>query len=302
MSRLTKGYLLAIAGIVFWSTTGVFIGYLMTRYHMPALLLAFWRNLLVCAALVPVLFLVRRSLLRIDPAQIGFYLFSGLILALFNSIWVLAVKANGAAVATVLEYSSVGFTALLARWFFKETLGLPKMLAIVLSLGGCVLVSNAYSLEMWRLNPLGVTTGLLSGLLFAGYNLVGKEAARRRINPWTSLLYSFAAGSLFILLFNLFPILPGAAGSFQSLWPDLPWQGWLILMILSFVPTLLGFGLYVAAMNYLPVSIVSLLATSEPVMTAVEAYLFLGERMTAIQIMGSLIILSAVVIVRVRKE
>jgi len=301
MSRFTKGYLLALTGIVFWSTTGVFIGYLMTRYHIPALLLAFWRNLLVCFALVPTLFLVRRSLLRIDTAQIGFYLFSGLILALFNSVWVLAVKTNGAAVATVLEYSSAGFTALLARWLFKEALGLPKILAIILSLTGCVLVSNAYSPEMWRLNPLGVTTGLLSGLLFAGYSLVGKEAARRNINPWTAMLYSFTAGSLFILLFNLFPQLPGAAGSFPALWPDLPAEGWLILVILSFVPTLLGFGLYIASMNYLPVSIASLLATSEPAMTAVEAYIFLGERMSAIEIAGSLIILAAVV-VRVDKE
>jgi drug/metabolite transporter (DMT)-like permease len=37
-------------------------------------------------------------------------------------------------------------------------------------------------------------------------------------------------------------------------------------------------------------------------MTAVQAYIFLGERMTLVQILGSLLILSAVVIVRFEKE
>ena len=301
MSRLTKGYLIAITGITIWSTTGVFIGYLVTNYNMPALSLAFWRNLLVCVALIPALFLIRRSLLRIRVSQIGFYVFYGLLLAVFNSIWVLSVKANGAAVATVLAYSSAGFTAILALWLFKETLGPPKMIAVFFSLIGCVMVSNAYSREVWKLNPLGISTGLLSGLFFAGYTLFGKETARRNISPWTSMLYSFAFGSIFVMIFNLFPMLPGATGSFTALLPDLPLDGWLILIFLSFVPTLLGFGLYNLSMHYLPASITNLLATSEPAMTAVEAYIFLNERMTMIQIMGSLIILSAVLIVQLER-
>ena len=172
----------------------------------------------------------------------------------------------------------------------------------MLSLIGCVLVSNAYDPEMWRINSLGVVTGLLSGLLFAAYNLFGKEAAGRQINAWTSLLYSFAFGSGFILLFNLLPFLPGSASSPAGLWPDLPWMGWLVLLLLSFVPTLLGFGLYVTSMNYLPVSIASLLATLEPAMTAIEAYIFLGERMSLVQIVGSVIILLAVVVVQLEKD
>jgi drug/metabolite transporter (DMT)-like permease len=302
MPRLAKGYFIAIIGITFWSTTGVFIGYLITNYNMPALLLAFWRNLLVCVALVPALFVIRRSLLSVSVSQIRFFVFYGLILALFNSIWVLSVQANGAAVATVLGYSSVGFTAIFALWLFKEKLGLPKIIAVILSLIGCIMVSNAYSREIWKLNPLGVLTGLLSGLLFAGYTLFGKEAAERKINPWTSMLYSFAFGSMFIMIFNLFPLLPGAAGSFKALLPDLPVNGWLILLFLSFVPTIFGFGFYNMSMNYLPASIVNLLATLEPAMTAVEAYIFLDERMTIIQIVGSVIILSAVLIVRLEKE
>ncbi len=302
MSRLTKGYLIGIIGVTFWSTTGVLLGYLITTYKIPALLLALWRSLFVCAALFPAIFLIRRSLLSIKVNQIGFYLFYGFILAVFNSIWTLSVQANGAAVATVLGYSSAGFTATLAWWVFKEKLGLPKISAIILSLSGCVLVSNALSRQMWQLNSLGVSTGLLSGLLFAVYTLLGKETARQNINPWTSMVYSFSFSSVFIMIFNLFPILPGAAGSIQALLPHLPINGWLVLIFLAFVPTVLGFGLYNMSMHYLPASIANILATLEPAMTAVEAYFFLNERMSLIQITGSVLILSAVLVVQLEKN
>ncbi len=302
MSRVTKGYLIAIVGITLWSTTGIFIGYLITNYAMPPLLLAFWRNLLVCLALFPALFVIRGSLLRIERTQIKFYVFYGLILALFNSVWVLSVEANGAAVATVLAYSSAGFTAIMAWWFFREPLQLPKIVAVVMSLTGCVLVSNAYDPEVWRVSPLAIITGIISGVLFAGYNMMGKEAAKRHFNPWTSVLYSFAFGSLFMLIFNLVSIGLGRAGTISALIPTLPVNGWVALIVLSFIPTLLGFGLYNTAMNYLSASTASLLATTEPVLTAVEAYIFLNERMTVIQVVGGLLILLAVLIVRFVKD
>ena len=298
MSRLAKGYVIALIGISVWSTTAVFIGYLVSDYAMPALQLALWRNLLVCAALFIALFFIRRSLLRIERSQLAFYILYGLELAVFNSAWALSVKANGASVATVLAYSSAGYTALLALWLFRESLGIHKLLAIALSITGCVMVSNAYRPEMWQLNAVGLTTGLLSGLLFAGYTLFGKEAARRKISSWTAMLYSFAFGSLFLAVFNLFPGLSGAAGSLRGLLPTLPANGWIILIVLSLGPTLMGFGLYSTSMNYLPASIANLLATLEPAMTAIEAYIFLNERLTTVQIIGSVVVLLAVVIVQ----
>ena len=302
MSRLTRGYVIALVGITFWSTTGVFISYLTTNYQMAPLLLALWRNVLVCVALAPALLLFRPSLLHLRKTNLSFFIVYGLILSLFNSIWTLSVKLNGAAAATVLGYGSTAFTVLIAWWLFKEQLSLAKMIAVLLSLGGCVLVSNAFIPGMWQVNALGITVGLLSGLMFALYSLMGKEAARREINPWNSMLWSFACGSIFLVFFNLLPFLPGSAGSADALLPVLPWKGWLILVVLSFIPTILGFGLYNTSMIYLPASIANLLATLEPAMTAVEAYIFLGERMSILQVFGSALIISAVVIVRLFED
>jgi drug/metabolite transporter (DMT)-like permease len=45
--------------------------------------------------------------------------------------------------------------------------------------------------------------------------------------------------------------------------------------------------------------VVNLIATSEPAFTAVSAYFFLGERLSSIQIVGSLLILGGVVFLRI---
>jgi drug/metabolite transporter (DMT)-like permease len=298
LSSLTKGYLIAISGISIWSTTGIFMGLLLTDHNMSALLLAFWRNLLVCTALLPSLVLVRRPLLHIKASQIKFFLFYGLTLALFNSIWIISIRENGVAIATVFGYTSAGFTAIIAYLIFKEKLGFIKIIAVVLSLGGCVLVSNAYNIDMLRLNPLGVTTGLVSGILFSLYTLFGKETAKREINMWTSLLYSFAFSVPFMFVFPFLPIFSEAITSIFQLLPVLSLAGWGILVFLSFIPTLLGYGLYNGSMNYIPASITNLLVTLELPITAILAFIFLDERLTTIQIFGSLLILVAVILVQ----
>ncbi|MBM4429138.1 MAG: EamA/RhaT family transporter [Chloroflexi bacterium] len=299
MSRTSKGYLIALVGITFWSTNAIFVSYLITRHNLSPLLLALWRDILVSLALGAVLWARRRATLRVSRADLSFLILYGLTLGLFNAIWTLSVKLSGAAVATVLVYGSTAFTALLAWRLFGERLGLAKVTAVVLALGGCVLVAEAYDPAVWQVNPLGIVAGLLSGLGFALYSLTGKETARRGVDPWAALFYAFTFASLLLVVLNLIPAVPNSAGSVGSLWPALNSTGWAILLVLSLVPTLLGYGLYMVALNYLAASIANLLATLEPVMTAVEAYLLLGERLTELQVVGSVLIIAAVFVVHV---
>lgn len=298
MSRNTRGYLIAVAGVAFLSTTGILIGLLTGRFAMAPLQLAFWRDVLVCTALLPAILLLRPSILRVGWGSLRYFILYGFVLACFNSIWSLSVTLNGAAVGTVLAYGSTGFTALLAWRLFREQLDWPKIAAVILSLGGCVLVANAYDPAVWRINPLAISVGLLSGLFYAIYTLFGKETAHRRISPWAGSLYSFAGAACFLFLFNLLPFLPGAVGSVGRLSPALPGMGWLLLVTLAFIPTVFGFGLYNLALNYLPASIVNLLATLEPPMTAVMAYFLLGEVLTGIQLLGAALIIAAVLVLQ----
>ncbi len=291
-----------MAGVLFLSFTAILISRLTGYYALPPLVLAFWRDFLVSLGLLAVLVIRHRKLPRIQRSQVPFFVLYGLLLFVFNSIWTYSVPLNGAAVATVLAYGSVGFTVLLARWAFREQITLVKIIGVIFSLTGCVLVANALTAEAWNTRPFGIAIGLLTGLLYAFYNLAGKEAAHRRIDTWHAMFYSFGFATLFLLAANLIPGIPGAAGSISHLLPRLPPSGWALLVTLALGPTLLGFTLYNMSMNYLPVSIVNLIATLEPAFTAGLAYLLLAEVMSLVQVAGSLLVVGAVILVRISEN
>ncbi len=303
-SSLTRGYAVALLSAAILSTTAVFIRYLTQTYALPALILAFWRDVFLAVGLLIGLLLLRPGLLS-PSVHLRYLLIYGVVLAVFNSLWTLSVALNGAAVATVLAYSSAAFTALLGRWILKEPLYWAKWMAVGVSLSGCALVAGALDPAAWRVNPLGIITGVTSGLLWAVYSLMGRAASQRGLNPWTTLLYTFAFAAFSLLVFNLLlgPFLPGAAQNFGDLfWLGKAWLGWGLLILLSLGPTLGGFGFYNVALTLLPSSIANLIATSEPVWTAIIAYVFLGERLTGVQVAGSLMVLGGVVLLRIYEE
>ncbi|GJM42912.1 MAG: membrane protein [Ardenticatenaceae bacterium] len=298
-----RGYLVALASSAILSTTAVFIRHLTETYQIPALLLAFWRSFFVLLTLLLVLGLFRPKLLTLPRRQLPYLLGYGFLFAIFNGLWTLSVALNGAAVATVLVYSSAAFTALLARWLLKESLTGAKLVAIGLCMAGCVLVAEALTPEAWATNLMGILTGTVAGLGYAGYSLMGRSAAQRGLNPWTTLLYVFGFAALIFLIANLLPgqLIMGTIGSPADLfWFGADWIGWGVVILLAAGPTVAGFGLYNTSLSLLPASVANLILTTEPVFTAVLAYFLLSEQLTSLQIAGSLLILGGVLVLRWR--
>jgi drug/metabolite transporter (DMT)-like permease len=301
-NTLARGYTIALLSAAILSTTAIFIRHLTVTYALPALVLAFWRDAFVVLTMIVVLGLLRPTLLRPGRAHLPFLIAYGLVLSAFNAFWTLSVAQNGAAIATVLAYSSPAFTALLSRWLLKERLDWAKVLVIVASFSGCVLVSGALDPAAWTTNLAGILTGLLSGLGYAGHTLMGRAASKRGLNPWTTLTYSFAFAGVVLLAVNLIPggPLPGSASRPADIfWLGSEYTGWLILFVLAAVPTVIGFGLYNVSLTMLPSTVVNLIATLEPPFTAVIAFVLLNERLGAVQIVGSLIILGSVALLRI---
>jgi len=301
-SHLTQGYLIALVSSIILSTTAIFIRYLTQTYQIPALVLAFWRDVFVAMTLIPSLGIIRSSLLKIERRHLPFLIGYGLVLAIFNSLWTLSVSLNGAAIATVLVYCSAGFTAILGWWILKEQLGWAKIVAVLLSLAGCALVSGAFDTRNWGANLVGIFTGIFAGLSYAIYTLMGRTASQRGVNPWTTLLYTFGFAAVFLLAINLIGggRLPGTGNQpGDLLWLGNALAGWGILFLLAGGPTVAGFGLYNVSLSFLPSSVANLIVTLEPVFTTITAYVLLGERMNAIQFGGAALIMAGVMFLRI---
>ncbi len=296
----SRGYIIALIATILWSSTGIIISYLNVTYLLPSLVLAVWRDLFVSFGMVVGLLLFSRPRFQLDRTHWKFMVIYGFVLAVFNSLWTFSVQYNGAAVATVMAFSSPAMTAILSRIFLKEKFGSIKIISILLSLAGIVFVSGAYNPSAWNLNPLGIIFGLLTGLLFAIYNLQGKHASDTHLDSWTALLYSFSIATVFLFFFNIGSDLFITR---QVVFKDMFWlgdsvAGWGILFFLGVAPTLGGFGLYTLSIRYLSPTTANLIATLEPAFTAIWAYFLLNEILTVPQLFGSLLVFTGVILLR----
>lgn len=289
-----RGYILVLIATLLMSTTGILIKYLLVDFAMLPLNLAFLRVLIVASALGIALFFVKRAALRVQRRHLIYFIIMGVVgVGLHQLAWVSSVSLNGAAVATVLVYINPTIVALISVRFLGEKLDRNKIIALVLTLIGMVLVAEMYIPENLRLNGLGILVGLGTGVTWATYAIVGQFISRR-YSPWASLFYAFLFGALFLLPLQLL------AGNILGLGAQ--WNGWAILFFLALGPTLVGFGLYTMGLAQIPASVVTLIATLEPVFSIVLAFFLFNEVLDIPQIIGAGLILFAVMLLRPKPE
>ncbi len=278
-----RGYVLAIAGTFLWSTTGPIIAAILAGSAIAPLTLAAWRDIFAALVLLLALSVWARPMLRLERRHWLFVVVYGVVLAAMNGMWTISVARNGAAISTVLVYTAPAFVALGSRWLFGERLGPNIIVALVMSLTGVALVAGLYDPIALAADPLGTIVGIGSAVCWAGYSLLGKAAARRGLKAPTLMVYTFGVAGLLLLVIqrgNGFPSLAAAT--------------WLGILGLSAIPTLGGYGLYTASLAYLPAATASLIAATEPALTALLAWVFLGETLTPVQLVGSALIIGSV--------
>jgi len=283
-----RGVLIALAGTAAWATTAIIMRTLMQGLNIAPLTLAVWRDVTVVAVLWLVLRVAAPGVLRIRRADLPFLLLhGGISLAAMNALWALSLGHNGATLSTVLIYIAPGLSALGGWAFLREPITRWKIAAVLLGLAGVVLIVGRAS-QGYRLTPVGVAIGLASAVGFAAFSLTGRMSARRFASTWTGLFYAFvfATLSLVVLCLALRP-------------PAATWDGRLVLGLLVLAaPTLVGYGLFSAALRHLPASVATLIASLEPALTAIMAVTLLGERLAHVQWVGSALIVAGVLLVQ----
>lgn len=288
MSDRARGLILVLTGTLLWSTSGIFIAYLLANYAIQPLTLTFWRAIFSSLPLMAFLAWRAPAALRISRRDLPFFaVYGGLGLATFNGLWTYSVLFNGAAVATVLAYTAPVFTVFLARPLLREPVTWRKLLAAALALGGCVLVAQAYRAEAWRLNLAGIAAGFGTGFLFALFSVAGRWSAGRFASSWTVTAYGFLFAALGLSLTQ-------NAGTLFTM--GAAWAGWGLLFALAVGPSLMGYGLFTVSLRYLPAGVAGLITALEPALTALLAIALLSERLDGPQWLGIGLILAAVVL------
>jgi DME family drug/metabolite transporter len=279
------GSLLVLLAAACWGASGIFVKLIVADTAVTALALAFWRDITTFLILLVGLAVLHPSSLRVRRADLRWLVAMGASLGVFHVFWNLGVLLNGAAVATVQQAAMPAIVAVAAWLIWHEPLTWSKIVAIILTFVGTVLVSGLDVLGETKLSWGGLLVGLGIPITYAAWNLFGKKV-RGTYNPVTTLTYAFAFGALVLFPFQFFTPQP---------WPvpvsGLLWFGGLVL-----ASTIFPFSIYTFALGRLPASVATILAMSEIAFVAVYATVLLGERLTASQVLGAVLVVGGVLL------
>lgn len=193
-----------------------------------------------------------------------------------------AVSQVGVSMAVALLYTAPVFSLVLAKLILGEQISVKSaLLAIIAVIGvACLMAGDKFSLNM------GVIVGLLSGLCYSLYGILGKKAMS--FNHSTQMVFfSSVAFSAIALLF-----LPQTFATYQTLF-NLPVQAWAYVIGLSLVGTIAPFFLYMTALNKLPATTASVFTIIEPLTAIILAIALLGQPLLPLQMIGVALIIGA---------
>jgi drug/metabolite transporter (DMT)-like permease len=176
----------------------------------------------------------------------------------------------------------------LSAILFKEKLTKIKILSLLLTFAGCLLVTGFSQDSSQKLSVLGILAGLGAGLGYALYSIFGKYALEK-YDAMTIPVYTFlVAGAGLIPLTDYSALI----NSFSNISVVLYAVG------IGLLSTALPFILYTKGLSKLEPSKASLIATLEPVVASIIGFTVFNETVTLSKIIGILLVIAALMIIR----
>lgn len=285
-----RGYAFILGAATMWGTIGIFFTVLHFAFGMSAFAVGFLRAGIAALILLLGLAIWKRDALRIPNGLFVTYVLFGLFgVAFFYVLNTEAVILTNIATASVLLYTAPAFVALFAWRLWQEPLTARKIFAIAAAFVGCALVAKAYDPDALQLNGIGVLVGVAAGFTYALFTIFSKYLSTRA-SPWTTVTYSLVFGALFLLPLQFF-VLPGVGQpGYSALREPL---AWLTLLGLCLGPTLGSYALFNVGLRTTQASVASVIATIEPIVAAIAGFVFFGQTLEPLQLVGAVIIIAA---------
>ena len=285
------GTLLILLAGTFWGSMGLFTRPL-NGYGLSALHLVFLRLGLGALVFALLLLLRDRVGLRIALRDLPLFLALGLLSVLFFTYcYFRAIELLPLSTAAILLYTSPIWVMLMSALFFREKVTGRKLLALALAFLGCVLVSGLSRGG----GAKGLLLGLGAGFGYALYSILG-TIALRRYRPLTVTFYTFliaAAGSF--LLCDRASLITGlsAVKADGLLW---------LVPAAALVTAVIPYLSYTVGLRSTEASRAAILATVEPVVATVLGALVYREHLSLPAFLGILLVLSAIVLLNLKKK
>lgn len=278
-----RSYLMMIGSMLIFGTIGIFRRYI----PVPSGVLAFVRGLLGAVTLL-LFALLRGKRIRFvaDGKTRALMTLSGAAMG-FN--WILLFEAynyTSVAVATLCYYMQPTMVILLSPLLFHERLNGKKLLCAAFSLIGMVLVSGLLEQDGGVGDIRGILFGLGAAALYAVVVILNKflpsvDAGEKTVTQLSSAAIVMVPYLLLIGQFAGLTITPSVGG---------------LILIVGVVHTGIAYALYFGGMGGIRAQSIAVLSYIDPVSALLLSALILGERLTALGVVGAVLIIASALV------
>ena len=223
-------------------------------------------------------------LTRADVKRVALYALLGVVLN--QSMFLAGLALTSAHVAAILITAVPVFTLVVAMLLREERVTAMKVAGIALACAGALTVVGREGFG-------GTTKSLLGDLLIVGnslayaFFLVLSKRDMARLSPRRVIARMFAMASVLMLPIAIAPML-------RLPWHALPPAAWWSLAFVIAGPTIAAYVLNAWALAHTDSSLVAAYTYLQPVLTAVLAAMFLGERIGAAAVAAGVMIAAGV--------
>jgi drug/metabolite transporter (DMT)-like permease len=231
----------------------------------------------------------RRQDLRIGLGDVPFMAFFGVAgLAMVHFTYFKTISLTNVATAILLEYLAPILVLIVGVAFMKHRFTWSLPAGVALSVVGCALVVGAFGGGGVVVSAAGIAWGLSSAVFFATYSLLGTVAAGR-YSPYTTLVWGLAFAALFWLV---------VLGPWRVLGLFADPMAALAVLFMAVVSTIIPFAAFLIALRHIAPTNATVTSTVEPVIAGAGAFLLFGESFSAMQMLGGLMVIAAIVVVQ----
>ena len=290
---MTVVYLKLLLTAFFWG--GTFVAGRAIAKDVGPLSIAFLRFTLASVLLLLLTWRAEKRLPLPSRDQILPLVLLGLIgVFAYNALFFNALRLIHAGRAAVIIALNPVFIGLFAAYLFKDRLSPIKLVGILLSVTGAVIVITRGEFSQLLGGGVGwgeiLTLGCMAS--WVAYSLIGK-AILKGMSPLVSVSYSSVIGTLALFV-------PACAEGMMGHLTEYSTVDWLGISYLGVFGTVLGFVWYYEGIKKIGPTRAGQFINFVPVSAIVLAFLILGEPITWSLLIGGLFVLSGVYLANMR--
>lgn len=244
--------------------------------------------------------LTRPRTLRVTRRELPLLAVYGIAgFAFVQVFYFVAIQRLPVAIALLLEYTAPVMVALWARFGAGEPVRRRVWGALALALLGLSLVA-----QVWGggsdLDSVGVVAALLAAASLAFYFTLGERIVTTTRDPLSLACYAFGFATLFWSV-----VRPWWRFPWSTLRLEVPLLGnlepatapmWLLVGWVVVLGTIVPFSMIVASLRHLRATQAGIVAMTEPVGATLVAWVWLGESLAPVQVVGGAVVLAGVVL------